>query len=135
MEQKRSNQHLKRAERVRDVEFARRKIKAGILISRLAKAASGKIELTKSQLEASKMLLDKAVPSLQAVEQTVISATDSMSEDEVKEQVKALITSSPALLMSILDSDPGLRAAVLAHITSKPVAVEPQTQAFQGNAR
>jgi hypothetical protein len=129
MEQKRSNQHIKRAERVRDVEFARRKIKAGILISRLAKAAAGKIELSKSQLEASKMLLDKAVPSLQAVENTNVSPLDQMSEEQLADQAKALIISSPRLVLEAIDSDPGLRAAVLAHITQKPVVVEQQTHA------
>lgn len=122
-QQKRSNQYIKRAERYRDIEFARRKIKAGILISRLNKAAAGKTELTKSQLEATKMLLDKAVPSLQAIEQTNIDPMDEMSEDQHLSQAMALITSNPALVIEAMQSDAGLDAAVRAHISSKPTLV------------
>lgn len=125
-EQKHSNGHIKRAERARDAEFARRKIKAGILIARLNKAAAGKVDLTKSQLEATKMLLDKAVPSLQAVEQTVINPIDEMSEEQVSSQALALITSRQHLVIAAIDADPGLRAAVTAHITGKPSVVEAQ---------
>lgn len=98
MEQKRSNQHIKRRERAQDIEFARRKIRAGILISRLNRAAAGKIDLTKSQLEATKMLLDKAVPSLQAIEQTVTNPIEQMDEEQLVEMVKALITAHPKLI-------------------------------------
>lgn len=122
--QKRSNQHIKRRERAHDIEFARRKIKAGILIARLNRAAAGKTELSKSQLEATKMLLDKAVPSLQAVETSQANPWDSVSDEDMREQVKALITSQVPLLLAVLDADPGLRAAVLAHITQKPALVE-----------
>jgi hypothetical protein len=70
------------------------------------------------------MLLDKAVPSLQAIEQTNLSLSDQLSEEEIGEMIRAHITAQPTLLMSALDSDAGLRAAVLAHITRKPSVVE-----------
>lgn len=128
MEQKHSNQHIKRRERAHDIEFARRKIKAGILISRLNKAAAGTIELSKSQLEATKMLLDKAVPSLQAIEQTNINPMDDMPEEQLLGMAKALITAHPELIAQL-------------NLQPKPIQVEPegvvseqQTQCSNGNA-
>lgn len=81
------------------------------------------------KLAAAKVLLPYGKSTLQSIESRQVNEWEQMSDEEVVEHAKALITSSPKLLMSILDSDPGLRAAVLAHITSKPAVVETQQSA------
>ena len=100
-EQKHSNQYIKRKERAQDIEFARRKIKAGILIGRLNRAAAGKVDLTKSQLEATKMLLDKAVPSLQAVEQTTVNQYEDSTPESRLALAQALISTFPELIAQL----------------------------------
>ena len=49
---------------------SRERIKAGMLIDKLQKCALGELELTTSQISASKLLLDKVLPNLKAVEFT-----------------------------------------------------------------
>jgi hypothetical protein len=66
------------------------------------------------------------VPSLQAIEQTVINPMDEMSEEEMSIQALALITSRPQLVIAALDADPGLRAQVKAHIEGRPSVVDQQ---------
>lgn len=58
------------AERLRKThqEDVRAKIQASQLINRLGKQALGEIELSRSQLEAIKILLGKVLPDLKAVE-------------------------------------------------------------------
>lgn len=105
------------------------KIRAEMLSRRLEKYAKAKgkgIEkhrMEPAQVQAAKVLIDRGKPMLQAITQETINPWDSMSEDEMYNQVKALITSSQSLLLRVLDEDPALRAAVQAHITSRPVAV------------
>lgn len=108
------------------------KIRAELLSKRLEKYAKArgkqiaKHHMEPAQVAAAKVLIERGKPALQAVEQTILNPMDALSEEQVQEQAKALITSQPALLMSVLDADPGLRAAVLAHITRKPSVVEAQ---------
>jgi hypothetical protein len=126
VQQKHSNQHIKRKEVAESAEFIRKRIQAGILIKRLKRASSGKLEMSKSQLEATKMLLDKAMPSLQAVEhsQTEVPKT----EDEILASLAHLIASNPAVLKPLVDADPGVRAALQSILTGAPSVVDaPQT--------
>lgn len=120
-DQKHSNQHIKRRERAQSAETIRNKIQTGILISRLKRASSGKKEMSKSQLEATKMLLDKALPSLQAVEQTVVE--DMPAPDELMARLTHLFSQNPALLKPLL-ADPGFRAAVQSMLDGGPSVVE-----------
>lgn len=108
--QKRSNQHIKRRERAEAAEFARRKIRAGILISRLNRAAKGKLELSKGQLEATKILLDKALPSLQAVEYR--QEEQPQTPEEIEAQLRSLL------------ADPGLRAQLKSMLQGSPEPVD-----------
>lgn len=121
-------------------ESTKDKIRAEMLSKRLEKYAKArgkgiqKHHMEPAQVQAAKVLIDRGKPVLQAIETTQTNPWDSMSEQEMYEQVKALITSSQSLLLRVLDEDPGLRAAVQAHITQKPVAVEQQTQRSNAHA-
>lgn len=113
-------------------QATRDKIRAELLAKRMynfAKAKgqkADKLAMSQAQVAAARVLIDKGKPSLQAIEQTNLNPLDAMSPEEIGEQVKALITSRLELLYAVLDADPGLRAAVLAHITGQPVAVQQQ---------
>lgn len=122
-QQKHSNQHIKRKERAESAETIRRKIQTGILISRLKRASSGKKDMSKAQLEATKILLDKALPSLQAVEQTNIQETP--PAEEMMAQLTHLFSQNPALLKPLL-ADPGFRAAIQSMLDGSPSLVQPQ---------
>lgn len=132
---RRSNQHRARADGAKDAEYIRRKIRAGALIGRLNRAARGEIELSKIQVEATKILLDKAMPSLQAIEQTQVNPWDQMSEDEMVEQVRALIAAHPQLIKLFA---PGPTPVEPAEAQSEPgnelesVVSEQQTQRSMG---
>jgi hypothetical protein len=115
--------------RKRHDEHTKDKIRAEQLSRRLFKFAKAKGEkvkendMTQGQVAAARVLIERGKPALQAIEQTNINPLDTASPEEIQEQVKALITSRPELLMSILDADPGLRAAILSHITRQPAIV------------
>lgn len=61
-------------------EETRKKIKAGVLIDRLTKAAEGKLDLTPAQVTAARALLNKVLPDLKAVE---LSGSGENGEHEV----------------------------------------------------
>jgi len=56
-----------------------------------------KATLSPSQVNAIQILLKKLVPDLSAVEQTIVDDRDSMSEEQIFEQMKELVSSSPEL--------------------------------------
>ena len=84
------------------------KIRAAFAAEKLEAHLNGETELTQSQVSAAKILMDKGMPSLQSVESTEVNEFDSMSEEELKGMVQALITSHPWLLREFA---PGVRAA------------------------
>lgn len=134
-----ANQFTKGTRTAHD-ESTKDKIRAELLSKRLEKYAKArgkaiqKHHMEPAQVAAAKVLIERGKPALQSITQELINPWDSMSEQEMYEQVKALITSSQSLLLRVLDEDPGLRAAVQAHITQKPVAVEQQTQRSNAHA-
>jgi hypothetical protein len=122
-DQKRSNQYIKRREEAENAETIRRKIKTGILISRLTKASKGKVELSRSQLDATKILLDKALPSLQAVETTHVEVTP--TPEEATAALTHMLLANPVLLRPAL-TDPGFRAALQSMLDGAPIPVAQQ---------
>lgn len=52
----------------RHSEEIRQKIQASVIIERLQRVAAGELEITAQQLKANEMLLDRAVPKLQAIQ-------------------------------------------------------------------
>jgi len=115
----RSNQHVASQTLARRQLQARDKIKIGMLLGKLHRAAEGKEELTTTQAMACKILIDKAIPSLQAVEQS--TAEQEINAGAVAERLQAMLA-SPHILAAIL-SDPGIRAQLQAALAAAPVAV------------
>jgi len=80
-------------------------IRATQLMNRLERFTSArpgdpdyeKAQLTPSHIQAIQILLKKLVPDLQAVEQTLVDERDSMSEEQILEQMKTMIAASPTL--------------------------------------
>lgn len=106
---KRSNQWIKRREEL-DLELLRAQIPADELLDMLYKDASGKRRIEAGQRASAEILLNKALPNLQAVEQTQAQAPQ--SEQELL-----------AAFAEHLRSDPGLRAQLQALLSGAPTPV------------
>lgn len=86
-----------------NVEDMRARIKAGILLARLETDALGKGKLSKGQRDSAKILLDKAIPTLQAVESYIITEpAASRSEADILAELRALVAANPELIAQIL---------------------------------
>lgn len=86
----------------RNVEDMRARIKTGILLAKLEKDAIGKGNLTDGQRASIKLLIDKALPTLQAVESTQLDSAATRSEAELYADLKALIAAHPDLIQAAL---------------------------------
>ncbi len=73
------------------------KTRAELLMQRLTECAEGTKELTSVQVAAAKVVLDKVKPSLQAIQQSQEDPFEGMTLEQLREQIKALITSRPEL--------------------------------------
>lgn len=117
-----ANQFTKGTRKAHD-ESTKDKIRAEQLSKRLEKYAKAKgksiekYRMEPAQVAAAKVLIERGKPALQAIEQTVINPLEQMSEEEVMEMAKALITSRVSIVFGLLEADPGFKDAVLAHIT------------------
>jgi hypothetical protein len=113
------------------------KIRAEMLSKRLEKFAKArgkqiaKYHMEPAQVQAAKVLIERGKPALQAITQEVINPHDQMSDEELREQAKALISAKVSLVCELLDSNAGFRASIQAHLAGKPVAVEHQSAATQ----
>lgn len=85
-----------------NVEDMRARIKVGILLAKLDKDASGEEKLTEGQRASIKLLIDKAMPTLQAVETTQIEPAAALTKDGEKELLRALILQHPDLVQEVL---------------------------------
>jgi hypothetical protein len=103
-----------------DPEEHRRAIQVGVLIKRLSDCANGKIEMNSNQIAAAKALIDKAVPTLSAVETTQLEAAAVSTEAEILEQLTALIRANPSL-MSEIQGQVARQANGEAVATAKPL--------------
>ena len=88
-------------------ESTKDRIRAELLSKRLEKYAKArgkqiaKHHMEPAQVAAAKVLIERGKPALQSIEQTILSPTDQMSEDEIVEYVNALITSNPGLIQKL----------------------------------
>jgi hypothetical protein len=98
-----ANQFTKGTRKKHD-EATKDKIRAEHLARRMYKFARAKgdkrleLDMTQSQVAAARVLIERGKPALQAVEQTILNPIDAMSEDEIRESVRSLITLHPWLL-------------------------------------
>ncbi|MDH3713751.1 MAG: hypothetical protein OET44_07895 [Gammaproteobacteria bacterium] len=86
----------------RQAENVRAAIKVGMIVDRLQKAAMGEIEMKNSELNAAKLLLDKTLPSLQAVEQTV-KDDGPKSLEEINERIRSILQANPRLARELAE--------------------------------
>lgn len=101
------------------------KIRAAFAADKLEAYMKGEIELTPAQVSAAKVLMDKGMPSLQSVESIDKNEWESMSEEEMRGMVKALITSNPWLLDEF---KPGVKPVDQLSEDPNTVVDEQQTQ-------
>ena len=96
--------HFTTGKRIRMDDAQKDKIRAEILAQRLFKFAKAKgekadkLHMDPAQVAAAKVLIERGKPALQAIEQTEVNPYDRMTEDELEEHVRALITSNPGLI-------------------------------------
>ena len=76
-------------------------INASKIVSRFQKHMDGDLELTPTQIRAGEILLDRALPKLSAVEQTVIDPAASMSEAEILAQLMDLARKHPQIVRKL----------------------------------
>lgn len=92
--------------RTKHDDSTRDKMRAEHLARRLYAFAAGttdeetgeKVEMDATRIAAAKILIDKGKPNLQAVEQTTVNEFEQMGMDEIRDMVRALISSHPELL-------------------------------------
>ena len=107
--QKRSNQWTKAKEVQGKVnERDRDRVRAEVLADRLEKHVNGKVDLSPTQVQAAKILIDKGKPSLQAIEQT--NSEEPPTEQEIMAQLHSLLANpgTRAQLQAMLDGAPKL---------------------------
>ena len=85
-----------------NAEEHRARIKVGQLQERLMSAAMGRVKMDSNQVQACKVLLDKAMPTLQAVETTSIEPAAVKSESELLAEIAELIKANPDLVQRAL---------------------------------
>jgi hypothetical protein len=95
----------------RQAENHRASIKVGVILERLQAAATGAIDLTPTQTKAAQILLDKALPTLQSIDQTNHTETPELTVEEIDAQLSAYISDlrarDPARLKAL--TEPTLR--------------------------
>jgi hypothetical protein len=91
----------------RQAENARAAIRVGVIIERLQKAAIGELELTPAQIKSAQVLLDKSLPTLQAIESTQVDDKPEMSAEDVDQLLRDMIgdmaRQDPASLQALIE--------------------------------
>lgn len=98
--QRRNNQFS--TQRALDAEGHRRRIKVGMLLARAERIALGKEDATQSEVGGLKLLLDKALPTLQAVEVTNPEGAILRSESDLLADLKRLVEAHPEIIKLLL---------------------------------
>ena len=93
----------------RQAENHRASIQVGKILERLDRASEGKLELTPVQVKAAQILLDKALPTLQSIDQTTTVETPEMSPDEIEAVLKDYLADlkkrDPAAVRKLIEPD------------------------------
>jgi hypothetical protein len=126
-----ANQFTKGSRTTQD-EATKDKIRAELLSKRLEKYAKArgkqiaKHHMEPAQVAAAKVLIERGKPALQAIEQRNIE--EPKTEQEILASITHLISTNPGLLKPLLDSSPGVRAAVRSMLDGVPSVVgQPHT--------
>ena len=103
--------HVKDADRKltrRQAENARAAIDVGKIIRKLQRTIDGKIEMTPGQIKAAMILLDKSLPTLQAIDSHITTDTPSMSREECEQALREYLLANPALVTQVLNLEPNV---------------------------
>ncbi len=90
----------------RQAENARAAIDVGKIIRKLQRTIDGKIEMTPGQIKAAMILLDKSLPTLQAVDSHISTDTPSMSREECEQALREYLLANPALVTQVMNRQP-----------------------------
>ncbi len=126
-----ANQFTKGTRKAHD-DSTKDKIRAEQLSRRLYKYGNArgkgieKHRMEPAQVAAAKVIIERGKPALQSIEQIQVNPLDNMSEEQLREQVRALITSFPWLLDEFR---PGPRAG------NEPESVEAAQQSQTPRSR
>ena len=122
-----ANQFTKGTRTAQD-EATKDKIRAELLSKRLEKYAKArgkqiaKHHMEPAQVAAAKVLIERGKPALQSIEQKIVD--EPKSEQEIVAAITHIISSNPALLKPLVDSSPGVRAALRSMLDGAPSVVE-----------
>jgi hypothetical protein len=101
--QKRANQWTKRKE-VSGLIPEKDKVehRAHIAAAKLEACMNGKVELSQTQMQAAKALMDKGIASRQAIETTSLEPAALITKDQEEAILRSLIAQRPDLVQQIL---------------------------------
>ena len=108
-------------------ETARLAIKTTQIVNRLQAHTDGEVELSATQVQAAKILLDKSLPSLQSADITAHSSAQIEPDDVLQAKLLALIRSNPQLIRQLAQA-----LGPQALIEHSPDTVEPTTTTSSG---
>mgnify|MGYP001617580555 CR=1 FL=1 len=80
----------------------REKISTTMLMLRLKEHIDGKVQLESTQIKAIELILQRTVASLSSVEQTVHTADDILTDEQIAARFQGLIEAHPDLLQRLL---------------------------------
>lgn len=78
------------------------------VVNRLQDHLNGEIELSATQVQSAKILLDKSLPSLQSADITAHSSPQIESEEALLAQLQGLIAKYPHLISQLAQSTQGI---------------------------
>lgn len=109
-------------------ERALSRIDTGRIVSILQSHLRGEIELQPTQVQAGKILLDRTLPTLQAVEAVQQDPRDQLQPTDLQAKLLALLERSPQIIKplidALLDRQPGMLDALLADRSSRATVVD-----------
>lgn len=97
------------------------RVDVGSVLGILRAAAVDGLEVSASRIKAAEVLLDRLVPRLSAVEQTVIDELDTLTRGEILERIKSLLATDNSLLPELI----GLQAREVSNAAVLPSVVAP----------
>ncbi len=100
--------HVKDVDRTltrRQSENARAAIDVAKIIRKLQRTIDGEIEMTPGQIKAAMILLDKSLPTLQAIDSHVVTDKSSMSPEECEQALREYLLANPAVVTGVLNPE------------------------------
>lgn len=101
----------------RQADNARAAIQVGVILQRLQECAKGQIEMSPTQVKAAQILLDKSLPTLQAIDQVIQVEAPPITPEEIEDMLKAMLRDmshcDPEGFRQLLDSVRGPRMKLI----------------------